>query len=169
MPIAARYEDLLLQIVDRIRRYVSIFGGEGTCFLSLDPDQLPPSPGDMICIVAPLNGTFGQDYFTGGGKEQMQVDSGFVVKIHSPLVLDEVQREADFLTDQSLGVISVARQVLNILSEWAPTNEDGDQIIRDLVSPSSFSFTRSNERIGAVELMFRLNFDWNVTSGDEES
>ena len=163
MADSASYLDILNLIIARIRDTVEQFEDTGNCFLSLNPDAVPPSAGSLICIVSPASGSFGQDYFDGGGQAQMQVSGGFIVKIHSPLALDFAGDETDFLTDASSGVIQSMEAVLRSLSGWSPRNQAGTDLSRDQIAPAAFHFSRSSNRIGAAELEFNLNFDWDVS------
>lgn len=166
MADSASYLDILNLIVARIRATVPEFEDAGNCFLSLNPDAVPPSPGNLICIVAPMSGSFGQDYFDGGGQAQMQVSGGFIVKIHSPITLDFAGDETDFLTDteNGLGVISAMENVLRNLAGWSPTSVNGTHLSRDQIAPAAFHFSRNSDRIGAAEIEFNLNFDWDVSA-----
>lgn len=156
------FDAILLAVVDRL---ISQVGGldEANCYLSLNPDVLPmPNPGDFVCVVAPTSGMFSDSMFEGGGVEQTTSDSGIIVKIHSPVQLDEVHRDAVFLTDATLGLIAKVRSTLKALSDWSPGSV-GSELTRDPLIPSDFAFTRNSRSLGACELTFKLSFDWDLS------
>ena len=157
-----KFDAILLAVVDRL---ISQVGGlnAANCYLSLNPDALPmPNPGDFICVVAPTSGAFSDSMFEGGGQEQTTSDSGVIVKIHSPVQLDEVHRDAVFLTDATLGLIENVRLTIKALADWSP-GTSGNELTRDPLIPSDFAFTRNGRGLGACELTFKLSFDWDLS------
>lgn len=155
------FDAILLAVVARLIDQVGGFNA-ATCYLSLNPDALPmPNPGTIICVVAPTSGAFDEAMFEGGGIEQTNSVSGIIVKIHSPVQLDEVHRDAVFLTDESLGLIGKVRLIIKALADWSPT-VGADEQTRDPLIPSDFAFTRNSRSLGACELTFRLSFDWDL-------
>lgn len=152
---------VILQLI--VSRIISTCGfNEATCYLSLNPDAIPANPGDFFCVVAPTSGAYNEPMFDGGGLNQTTVESGVIVKIHSPVQLDEQHRDATFLTDASLGLIGKMKAVLKHLSGWDPT-VGGNEQTRDPLIPAEHIFTRPSRALGGVELVFRCNFDWNLT------
>lgn len=134
---------------------------EANCFFCLDPDAVPPAPGQLIYIVSPTSGTFDEGMIDGGGVEQLTVDAGLMVKIHSPLMLDQVGHDSSLLNDESLGLWGKATEVLRALAVQSPEFE-GNPLTRDPLMPHSFAVTKSHKRLGAIELTFKVSFDWNV-------
>ena len=152
--------DILKAIVDRLVDQVEECN-DMTCYLALSPDAVAQSAGDFTFVVAPLSGTFDQGYIEGGGQEQMKVDSGIVVKIHSDSHLDHVARDTAFLTAHGQNVLDVARRVLKALSCWSPV-KDQNHITRDPLTPTSFVLAKSQSGLGAIEIDFACCFDWDL-------
>lgn len=153
----------LSAIVDRIIDEVSAYDS-ASCYLSLNPDALPaPNPGDFICVVAPTSGSFDGGLFMGGGVEQVTCEAGVVVKVHSPVQLDETHRDAEFLTNSSLGLIENVRLVMKALTDWSPVDGSSDDITRDPLSPASITFTRQSRSLGGCEVVFHTLMDWDLS------
>jgi len=135
---------------------------DANCFFCLDPDCIPPTPGEFFYVVAPTSGTFDEGMIDGGGIEQLTVEAGLLVKIHSPLMLDQVGRDVELLNNESLGLWSKATEVMAALAVQSPTVAGNPQT-RDPLMPHSFSITKSLKRLGAIELTFKVLFDWDVS------
>lgn len=162
-------EDIYDAIVARLIERIPQFCNESTCYQTLNPDMVPPKPGDLMFPVAPLSGRIQESYVEGGGNEQLFVNGGAIVKIHSPLQLDQKGHDVALLSDASRGLWKVARLVLNALSVWDPMKGD-NEICRDPLGFLGYDITKSRRRrpLGAIELHFAVNFDWDVTLPDEE-
>lgn len=160
-------EEILQACVDRIIDQVPL-ATAANCYLCLDPDSVPPSSGEFIFAVAPLSGQFEEGMWDGGGLDQATVDSGLIVKIHSPLQLDEPQRDREFLLSNTHSVLKQHRLVIKALCDptWSPMRGE-DEIIRDPIIPGAWSITRRDRGLGAIEQEFRLNFDMDF-SPDED-
>ena len=156
-------DQILQAIVDRLIGQINGLT-KATCYHCLDPDALPMSnPGGHIFVVAPTSGTFDEGMYAGGGLETLMASGGIVVKIHAPLNVDEPQREAALLTNLSLGVMGLASKTIKALAnpEWSP-QFDEHVLTRDPLIPSGYAITRSDKRVGAIELTFKCNFDWDA-------
>lgn len=138
---------------------------KANCYVALNPDSLPNGGvGGILYVVSPTSGRFDDAYFEGGGVEQLFANAGLVVKIHSPLQLDQAGRDIEFLTDEAHGILDRATDVLAALSNWSPEDVSGNPQTRDPLYPMGYTLTRAGRSIGAIELEFACNFDWNVTS-----
>lgn len=155
------FEEILDAVVNRLLSEMPNHCRKSNTYIALNPDSFNPNSGELTFIVAPLGGTFDQDYMEGGGENQVTTDGGFLVKIHSPLQLDEPQRDSSFLTDKSKGVLRLVRQVLKTLTNWSPQNAV-HVLSRDPVFPSGYSFSRTERSTGSVEIEFKLKFDWEL-------
>lgn len=153
---------ILAAIVARLIDQVTEFNA-ANCYLSINPDSLPSGPGEITCVVAPTSGTFDQGMIEGGGDEQNTSDGGVIVKIHSPVQLDEADRDTVFLTDASLGLLSFAKQAMQALSGWSPDDGGGNETTRDPLHPAGYAFQRDGRKLGACELTFHLKFDWDLS------
>ncbi len=155
-------QNVYVAVVDMLR--AAIDGcTDANCFFCLDPDAIPPSPGELIYVVSPTSGTFDEGMMDGGGVQQLTVEAGVLVKIHSPLMLDQVGNDTSLLNDESLGLWGKATEVLAALAIQSPTVA-GNAQTRDPLMPHSFSITKSHKRLGAIEMTFKVLFDWDVSS-----
>lgn len=167
----ADYGEVLLQIVARLRDILKP-ANEATCYLSLDPDEVPSGPGDHCYSVSPLSGKAREGAWEGAGIRGLAVHSGCIVTIHLPTLSDELTRDVVAITGESLGLIRKASAVISALAPstaddpavrgWIPTKED-----YSLTSPFRFlgySLHRhENKAIRSIELTFQFEFDWDTT------
>lgn len=167
-------EDILDAIVARLIDQIPDLCKPETCYQAIDPDDIGPSLGDVTFVVAPMSGNFPQEYYEGGGLEQLTVFGGVTVKIHSPLQLDQAGRDLIAMIDRPRGLWRVARRVIRALAnpEWSPMKGD-NEITRDPLVPAGYDISRggnrkSKRKIRGIELNFRLNFDWDVLNTDGE-
>lgn len=166
------YGVVLQQIVTRLRDIVET-ANEANCFLSLDPDDLPNNPGDHCFVVAPVSGKFDEGAFGGAGIAALTTHSGCIVKIHCPSLVDEGGRDATAITDESLGLIRKASEVITALATftaanpptagWVPTV--GDYALTSPLRPVGYSLHKNaTGAVRAIELSFAFEFDWDTSS-----
>lgn len=166
-------EDIYAAIVARLIEMMPDFCREETCYQALNPDALPSSPGELTFVVAPMSGKMLEGYYEGGGLEQLTVNGGVIVKIHSPLQLDEAHKDVQLLTHATMGLWRVARRVVRFLAdpEWSPM-KGSNEITRDPLIPLGYDITKGRKKsrsLGGIELHFAVNFDWDVLSTDGEA
>ena len=159
---SGKLDEILNAIVIRLRDQISDFNSSN-CYLSMDPDAIPQSPGEFTCVVAPTSGSFEEAFLDGGGQQQCTSAGGFVAKVHSPVQLDDLGRDVEFLTHDSLGLIELMRLVLKALVAWSPKDDLGNELTRDPLLPANFAFTRTRRSLGAVEITFHLSHDWDLS------
>lgn len=140
------------------------------CFIALNPDQTPaPSAaaGGFIVVVSPTSGTFDESMFAGGGGLQLTTNWGLVTKIHDTVVLDPVRKDVIFLTDTTKGILAKATAVLKALvgngDGWSPLDASNNPMTRDPLVPTGFSIQRQEDRIGSIEIEWKVLFDWDLT------
>lgn len=165
--IGGQPEDIYASVVARLLDQIPDFCKPETCYLSLDPDALVPSPGDLVFVVSPMSGRAKDSYYEGGGLEQLTIDGGIIVKIHSPLQLDEPHKDVALLTEQTRGLWRIARRVIRAIanSAWSPT-KGADEITRDPCYLIGYDLGKHPRSIGSIELHFACLFDWDVLSTD---
>ena len=162
--VFAKLEDVLTAIVAMLIAGLPDQCNEATCFLALDPWERPASnPGDFVFVVAPGAGVFDQGMLEGGGELQATADATVTVVIHSPLTIDEPQRETSFLTDGTLGILGIVRQVLKTLTNKVPVSAAPVNLTRDPLLPANYDFRRSDKSLGSAGLMFNFSFDWDLS------
>lgn len=164
------YDSIVSRLIDKIPEHFN----PSTCYQSLNENAVAPSPGDITAVVAPMSGQAKESYFEGGGEEQLTVDGGVIVKIHSPLQLDRMNQDVGLLSDSTRGLWRIARKVLKYLadSSWSPM-KGANEITRDPLFFLGYAITKSRKRkgrktLGAIELHFRVTFDWDITTADED-
>lgn len=155
--------DILTAVVARLIDQVSGYNA-ANCYLSIDPDSVPePGVGEFTIVVSPASEQFQGPYFEGGGEQQATTQEGIIiVKIHSPVQLDEPHRDTIWLTDTTLGICEKMRLVMKALSNWSP-GTSGNELTRDPFSPGGYVFTRRDRGLAGVEMTFRFMFDWDLT------
>lgn len=167
----ADYGEVLLQIVARLRDILKP-ANESTCFLSLDPDDCPSTPGDHVYVVSPVSGRFREGAWAGAGIRGLAVHLGCIVTIHCPSLTDEGGRDSDAITNESLSLI---RQASAVISALAPSTADDPAVRGWIPTKESFNLTspfephgvafRKNESgaVRSVELTFQFELDWDTT------
>lgn len=159
----AKLEDILQAIVERIIDQVAGFT-EANCYLSIDPNSTPePNPGQFVCVVAPTSGAFDEAKYDGGGEDQATINGGVVVKLHSPLQLDQPHRDGEFLRHTTLGVLRIWREIVkSLIWPWQLQIGDDDGT-RDPLIPADYTFERRSRKLAAIEQTFKVNFDLDLT------
>ena len=168
--IGGQPEDIYEAIVARLHTLLPDFCNPATCYFALDPDAVVPSPGDLVFVVSPMSGQAKEAYYEGGGLEQLTVEAGTIVKIHSPLQLDEPHKDSMLLTEATRGLWRVSRRVVRAIanSAWSPMKA-ADEITRDPCYLLGYEIRKGHGKsrsLGAIELHFATNFDWDVLSTD---
>jgi hypothetical protein len=173
--VGGQPEDIYQAVVDRLISRVPDLCNPATTYFSLNPDALPPSPGNLIFVVSPMSANAATEYYEGGGLEQLALKGGLIVKIHSPLQLDEMHKDMQLVSHETLGLFRIARRVIRYIADsaWSPM-KGADEITRDPCYFLGFDIHKGPKKkrsLGAIELHFALNFDWDVneTDGDGET
>lgn len=163
-------EDIFDAIVARLIDQIPNFCTEASTYHAINPDAIASNPGDLIFVVAPLSGNAPLEYQAGGGEQQLTIDGGFMVKIHSPLQLDQFPHDAYMLKEKSRGLWKVSRRVLAAIVNWDPLKGD-NEITRDPIAFLGFSLgkgPRKKRSLGSIELHFKLMWDWDITTDEAD-
>lgn len=168
--IGGQPEDIYQSIVDRLIDRMPDLCSSETCDFALDPDAIWPTPGELLFVVAPMSAQAMEGYYEGGGLEQLTLKGGTIVKIHSPLQLDEPHRDKQLVAEASKGLFRVARRVVRAISDsaWSPMKGE-DEITRDPCNFLGYSLGKrpgKRRSLGWIELHFATTFDWDVLSTD---
>lgn len=167
----AAYEDVLLQIVERLIAQIKGLD-KSACFFALDPDDIGTSSGRHTYIVSPVSGEFREEAFVGAGIAALATHSGCIVKIHCPSLVDQRKRDSVAITGESIGVLRKASGVLAALAPstaahppaagWVPYV--GDYALTSPFTPVGYSLSKNpNGAIRSIELTFKFEFDWDTT------
>lgn len=161
--------DVTLQsICDRIIAQVqlssvAVFKAE-SCYLSLHPEHVGTSPGNFTCVVCPPEaGNFDEGMMDGGGASQATMHGDIRIGIHSPVQLDELNHEANWLKNASLGIMEIWRQVLKCLTTFDPVDGSGNEQLRDQLMPGGFQIQRRKKSIGYIIQNFKHVGDIDLT------
>jgi len=163
-------EDIFDAIVARLVDQIPEVCTEANTYQAINPDAVGNNPGDLIFVVAPLSGNAPEEYQVGGGEEQLTIFGGFLVKIHSPLQMDQFPQDVHLLKEKTHGLWKIARKVLVSLVNWDPQKGD-DELLRDPIKFLGFALgkgPRKKRSLGSIELHFNLNFDWDITTPESD-
>lgn len=159
----AKYDSVLTAVVARLIDQLDDAGG-ANCYLSLDPDSLAPTAADFVYVVSPSPSfRFDESEFVGGEQAHCTVQTTIVVTIHSIAQNDEVGRDIEFLTNRSRGILERWRRVCNVLGGYDPTNEAGDNMLAQPLSPIDSSIAKHDRAHGSIQTSFRCLFDLDLT------
>lgn len=158
---SSKFDDILTAIVTRLRSQLGL--DAATCFLSLNPDNTPnPNPGTFFLVVSPMAGDFDEGNFAGGATQQATIQAGVIVRVYSPVQVDEPHHDTEWLTNTTLGIIERMRLVLKALAGHDLEN-NGEGILSQPIFPQSQTFGRFDRSLGYGELTFTVLFDWNLS------
>lgn len=157
------FDAILNSVRDKLLKSIDELAPE-TCVITINPDAaaLPVSQ-ELYCTVSPTSGSFDESLFDGGGREQTSLEGGIVVKCFSMLQLDQPGQDSVMLIDRSRGVMRKLHEILAALAGFMPVSADGlDTLARNPLIPATYAFSHDGRRWGAVEVAFRLSFDWDL-------
>lgn len=162
--IDSTLEKILLATQSKLLRSIDELRPE-TCVVTVVPDAaVPPVAQDLYCTISPTAGSFDESLFDGGGREQTALDGGLVVKVFSAIQLDQPGQDSVMLLDRSRGVLRKLHEVLGALAGYLPVDDDGNELTRNPLIPAEYSFSHDGRRWGAVQVSFRLEFDWDLSA-----
>ncbi len=159
---------ILTQIVARLIAQVSN-ANASTCYISLDPDDLPAaSSGEFIFVVTPaVSGQFDGGLFDGGGQSQATVRWPVIVTVWSTVIRDESGHDAQFLTHATLGVIAQGTLVLKALAghDLQDAEDVPSEILAQPIFPSDAALDRRDppKGKGFMQFGFEVIFDWDLS------
>jgi hypothetical protein len=117
VPTDAVLNQILHGIVGRIVACCPKFTAANTA-ISLRREPIPQW-GDQYCLVAPAGYRFG-DANDGSGRFLAAEAQTVYIRVYTHLVVDEGYVDAVRLTDASVGLIRLARDVLNAVQDFTP-------------------------------------------------
>ena len=134
-------------------------------YLSTLPDELPPSPDELMFEISPsTNWQFEQGQIVGGGQNMLHVMGQILITCHITQQKDEVGRDSFYLTHETLGVSPLLKLVLKALSVHDLADPDGDLLLSHPIHPSSIVIRPKDDRSrGYVTLALDVEFDWDMT------
>ena len=157
-------EDVLDAFLARLRSELGL--NDRTCFLWLQRSGPPPPvPDDVFITVEPDGGTFDAAMITGGGANQVTVETTIGITIHSLVRLDPGGRDAYVLQDSTRGIMPMLTSVLRALVSH-DLLVGGNQCLRELLMPTGFERPQrlEGEKRATITVVFNISFDWDMTA-----
>ncbi len=159
---------IFTQIVARLIDQVSN-ANDSTCYISLDPDDLPAAnAGEFIFVVTPaVSGNFDDGLFDGGGQSQTTVRWPVVVTVWSTVIRDASGHDTQFLTHATLGIIAQGTLVLKALAghDLQDAEDTPSEILAQPIFPSDAALDRRDPPSGKgfIQFGFEVIFDWDLS------
>ena len=94
----------------------------------------------------------------------LTANTGFTVTFRTYGQLDQAGRDDIKLFDPDRGVIQAATAVLAALTQWEPTDDDENPLLRNQLMPAGFEFGKADTRSKMyMQLGFKTDFDWDLS------
>lgn len=137
----------------------------GNTYLSTIPNELFPNPAEFMFEISPSESwTFEQGHITGAGKDALHAVGNILVTIHSAVQLDQVGRDAEYLTNQARGILRLVTLVLDAMSNHDLLNADDEPMLSQPMRPVRLHIpAKDDRRKGFVTIEFEIEFDWDMT------
>lgn len=137
-----------------------------SCFLSLDPDEIPgATSGDYVVVVSPSpQFRFDQSIFTGAEEYGAMATWHAAITIHSTANIDEPGRDTEFLASQALGVTAKATQVAKAILGFDPVDGNGNYVLAQPIQPSDGAIDRPTRSQGSIQFGVEITFVWDLIS-----
>ncbi len=161
-------QTLVLQaIVDKLRSDISdLFGGESTCFISDVPWPGVEVQDQIFCTVSPANSQFILEDPTGAGPAGVVEMAIFQVSVWSKILLDEIERSAIAMTDNTRGSLTLKQRVLKSLAGQQLYANDGEPLLMSYLRPTSAMHPASGQGKGdftSFSLAFQGAYYWDLS------
>lgn len=163
--IKASQEAVFKNIIVRLIAQVDKFNA-ASCFISIDADPDMSADMNLWATVTLMDGNFGDGEFVGGAENTLFEFTGFSVNIFSRVMLDETNRAAEILTNSTLGLLDMKKQVLKALTGYDPIIDTNDNVnlanrVQPLNSPRP-EYDKKKKR-GVLTIHFGTDIDWDLT------
>ena len=155
--VDSRLPTLLRAVHSRISDQV-LGANDSLVIISDDPDSTPPMPGDVWWVVSPApSGQFTEN-FGGGSVESAEVQTAFIVTVHSIIQQDEPGRGEEMFLDPNFGIFEKMSPVLEALSGHDLLDPDGNQILSQPIFPADYQWHRNSRTHSSVQMGFTVVF-----------
>ena len=158
---------VLQAIVDRLRTDINdLFGSEATWFISDVPWPGIEVHDQVICTVSPANSQFVQEEPTGAGPAGVVEMAIFQVSVWSKILLDEMERSAIAMTDNTRGSLTLKQRVLKSLAGQQLYANDGQPLLMSYLRPTSAIHPASGQRQGdftSFSIAFQGAYYWDLS------
>lgn len=148
---------------------------EDNCWLTDQavPASMPAGRWAITISIGP--GRYPHEYFSGGGQNTLVEDGSVIVSPIVAVVSDRPARAWKKIggkepnSGDAPTLLDLKRRILGVIlkDHWEPTDDDGNPMLRDQISPISCS-SPQDVRIGQtvasmMQLQFSTVFDWNLS------
>lgn len=142
---------------------------EETCFISDDPVPLT-APADTFITIWTGDTDFPEEYFSGGGTDQLTEAAPIVVTAYRRALADPPNVAQNVIADHEEGLLGYYKPALLralLKDEWSPTF-DGAELLRDQLRPTgtngprSVPFEQSDGSYWGLGIAFALLWDWEL-------
>jgi len=156
--------EVLEAVVDKLRADIAYFN-ESTCFLSVHPEPPKNAQHNIYATVAPVSGRYVGPALDGGGAATVMYEGACVVTLYSHMKLDRVSHGVSMLTDADRGLLVLQQAVLASLAASQLYDNSGQPLLTQELYPINDSDPRyeSVTSKGDVQVMFGIDFNWNVS------
>ena len=136
------------------------------CYIAVKPDLLifPPGP---ICVLTPGRQKIDETIRVGAGRYIIVVDGLMTVSIWQAVDLDQTPRDATFLTDAALGIITLVTSMINSLELYQPLDVNGNQLMPygfELISMDQYSREINGVGWGGITSTFSMEYSLNIAN-----
>lgn len=163
---ATTLDQFLIAVRARIIASSGVFSADN-CLIALSrPEPSEFNPGtitSLTCLVYPGPGQFVSEVMTGGGTAQLHWRGILTVEVISPIKLDQPGRDAEFLTNSTLGVIKGITGVLKALAIHDPVVSTNTTGIDPLFPQDTSQPIRDEGNFGSLAINFEASFKWSIS------
>lgn len=166
--IATTLDIILTQVVARLIDQITD-ATTGTCYISLEVDELPAAnSGEFIFVVSPaITGQFRAGLFDGGGVNQATCDWPVIVTLWSTVLRDESGHDTEFITNATRGIVINGTNVLKALAghDLQDAEDTPNEILAQAIFPSDAALDRREppKGKGFMQFGFGVLFDWDLS------
>jgi hypothetical protein len=161
--IDSNLDDILNAVVTRLIDQLSD-ASSSNCYVSDDPDSLPPNPGDWVYVVSPSPSGRFSELFEGGGVNQAEVITVIVVTIHSTSQNDEAGRADNFFRQADRGLLPKTRLAFKALAGHDLQDGSANELLNEPMHPADYTWLRPDRSRGSNQLGFQIKFDMDLTT-----
>jgi hypothetical protein len=158
---------VLQAIVDKLRVDINdLFGSGSTCFISDVPWPGVDVQDQVFCTVSPANSQFMLEDPTGAGPDGVVEMAIFQVSVWSKILLDEIERSAIAMTDNTRGSLTLKQRVLKSLAGQQLYANDGQPLLMSYLRPTSAIHPASGQGKGdftSFSLAFQGAYYWDLS------
>lgn len=165
--VATTQKAILDAIVARLRDQVSDFNSTTLTLVATAEQADQSSKRNHIWgAVLPMQGSFDDAEFTGGGHHSLVEHTGATVILFTNRRTDQAGHAEGWMSDSAEGLLELKRLVLKALTKWVPVNGSSERIVINALQPihSDPPQKANGEKVGDLALTFSTDFEWDLTT-----